>query len=97
MQQEHKTCLSEAYAALIDWDAAVLRLQVAKQEPSDFDKKLGLEKTFSLYQAEDELKRCMARLKEAISNQADLCPAAVLDGRESARLGKRGGFHLGAL
>ena len=48
--------------ALIDWDATVLRLQVATQEPSDFNKKLGLEKTFSLCQAADELKRYMARL-----------------------------------
>ena len=41
------------------------RLQVAKQEPSDFNKKLGLEKTFSLCQAADELKRYLARLNEA--------------------------------
>ena len=51
--------------ALIDWDSAVQRLQAAKQEPSDFNKKLGLEKTFSLCQAADELKRYLARLNEA--------------------------------
>ena len=51
--------------ALIDWDSAVGRLHAVKQEPSDFNKKLGLERTFSQCQAADELKRYMARLKEA--------------------------------
>ena len=66
-------------------------IQAAKQEPSDFNRKLGLEKTFSLCQAADELKRYMARLKEAKTKLASALLRSWMEELESARLGKRGG------
>ncbi len=79
--------------ALIDWDSAVGRLVAAKQEPSDFNKKLGLERTFSLCQAADELKRYMARLKEAKTKPTSALLRSSPRGNTQGYVSKRSGLR----